>query len=436
MEDKIIRKIIPKEEHFFDNSNKISIEPNQQYRIITNIIPIKGKPYSAWFGVLLLDSNDKEISRPMRWIDSFDGNEKKISFIFTTNPNARIAVITFRVNLATPIRSDVEVQFQKSASLNLEKVKDLENSFQNINDFKVPNFPPLTSSEEHILEKKIVWVFCSDRSGSTWLAKDLLNHSENILWNEPKIVHSFEISKNILGLETGTPLIKKPFERDLARPNYFFSEQYKSNWIDYLKKLLLHRAFSFSQTIKKNLIIKEPSGGEGIRTILECLPNSKMIFLVRDGRDVVDSKVDRHMPDSWSIRQGSEFLPLDTLEKRRRIISYYSSDWKWTIINIQKDFEKHDSTLRYFLRYEDLIKNTFFELKKIYDFLKMPIDENEIRHAIEKSKFENIPSSEKGPGKFYRTAKVGGYKDNFSKEEQELMNSIMGETLKKMNYEI
>jgi len=265
MNEQKIKKKITKDEKFFDNSNKISIEPNQQYRIITNIIPIKGRPYSAWFGVILFDSNDKDISRHIRWIDLFDGKEKNYSIIFTTNPKARIAVITFRVNLATPIRSDVEVQFQKSASLNLEKVKDLENSFQNINDFKVPNFPPLTSSEENILEKKIIWVFSSDRSGSTWLANDLLNHSQNILWNEPKLVHSFEISKKISGLETGNLLIKKPYEHDFARPNYFFSEQYKSNWIDYLKKLILHRAFSFSQTVKKNLIIKEPSGGGGYK---------------------------------------------------------------------------------------------------------------------------------------------------------------------------
>ena len=159
-----------------------------------------------------------------------------------------------------------------------------------------------------------------------------------------------------------------------------------------------------------------------------------MIVLVRDGRDVVDSKLAKHTPDSWSIRLGGEFLPLDTQEKRRRMISYYSSGWKWTIINIQKAFEKHNSKLRYFVRYEDLIKNTFFELKKIYDFLKMPIDENEIRHAIEKYDFKNIPASMKGSGKFYRVATPGKWKDNFNQEEKNLMNSIMGETLKKMNY--
>jgi len=54
---------------------------------------------------------------------------------------------------------------------------------------------------------------------------------------------------------------------------------------------------------------------------------------------------------------------------------------------------------------------------------------------IEIHDFKNIPDSQKGEGKFYRTATTGEWRDNFSKEEQELMNSIVGDTLKQMGYD-
>jgi len=44
----------------------------------------------------------------------------------------------------------------------------------------------LSTEEESILEKNLVWVFGSHRSGTSWLAKNLLKHN-TFLWNEPMI---------------------------------------------------------------------------------------------------------------------------------------------------------------------------------------------------------------------------------------------------------
>ena len=62
------------------------------------------------------------------------------------------------------------------------------------------------------------------------------------------------------------------------------------------------------------------------------------------------------------------------------------------------------------------------------------MNDNELNNIIEKYDFNKIPSNKRGSGKFFRTAKVGGYKDNFSEKEQEIMISLMGETLKKVGY--
>ena len=54
-------------------------------------------------------------------------------------------------------------------------------------DMEVPSFPPLTDEQEDILGKKMIWIFGSVRSGTTWLGRDLLNHSSTIYWHEPYI---------------------------------------------------------------------------------------------------------------------------------------------------------------------------------------------------------------------------------------------------------
>ena len=55
---------------------------------------------------------------------------------------------------------------------------------------------------------------------------------------------------------------------------------------------------------------------------------------------------------------------------------------------------------------------------------------------IPKNDFGKIPESEKGKGKFNRTAKIGGWRNNFDSDEQKLMISIMGKTLEELNYEL
>ena len=78
----------------------------------------------------------------------------------------------------------------------------------------------------------------------------------------------------------------------------------------------------------------------------------------------------------------------------------------------------------------------FTELKKMYEFLGISIEDEEIQKIVAKYQFNKIPDSEKGPGKFIRIATPGAWKDHFSKEEQDLMHSIMSKTLQKWGYEI
>jgi len=88
------------------------------------------------------------------------------------------------------------------------------------------------------------------------------------------------------------------------------------------------------------------------------------------------------------------------------------------------------------LKYENLKENTLSELRKIYDFIKIKISDDELKKIIGLHEFKNIPKSETGGGKFNRAAKIGGWKASFNVEEREVMNSIMDKTLKEFGYKI
>jgi len=312
-----------------------------------------------------------------------------------------------------------------------EKLKKREFTVIDPSTDTVPKFSTLTPEQEDILEQKMVWIFAPPRSGTTWLGSQLLNHPENIIWYEPWIGFHLGIindDKNISGEDL-------PFERIYdtmaASSSYFFSPYHKKNWLPALRKFILTRAYSESQTFEKNLIIKEPVGSHSADIIMECFPNSKLIFLLRDGRDVVDSRIDMHRKGSWA--NLSELVgPM----RRKQSTRWYSYQWNKLIERINDAYQNHDPTLRLLVRYENLKNNTFEELKKIYKFLNVKISDDELKKKIQQHDFKRIPSSKKGAGKFYRTASHGGWKENFTREEQELMNSIMGKTLREFGYEI
>lgn len=272
------------------------------------------------------------------------------------------------------------------------------------------------TEEDALFENKLVWIFGSPRTGSTWLGKRLLKHPENIIWDEPLLGVHFRINR-----------------ADAKRDHYIFTESQKKKWLPELKKFILSCAYFHTQTRQKNLIIKEPNGSAGAGILLECFPNSKLIFLLRDGRDVVDSLMDAHRPNSWNKKLSSESLDSETT--KNALIKKHSNMWVILTNIVLSAFNKHNPQLRLLVKYENLRKDTFDELKKIYNFLNIDIEDHEIEKLVEKYKFENIPKSQTGSGKMTRTAKPGNWEKVFSTEEKDIMKKVMGPTLKKLGYE-
>jgi len=417
-----IFKDIQKDQDLLINSEKILIKPNQYYQLNFPIILKKGLPYSIYFSVIVCDSNFKEITRYIKWINDIQEDPIDYSMSFLSPANSKFVVLGLRVNTETPVKSHIEIGFKELNSLKLEESKNfVTEKFDRTGDFVVPKFELLSQEEENELEKNLVWIFGSPRTGTTWLGTQLLKHSKTITWHEPYIGWHLDHFK------------KWQNERN----EYFFSSQHKNNWLPYLRKLILARTFSMAQILTKKVVIKEPNGSGAANIIMECFPNSKLIFLLRDGRDVVDSQMDTHQKGSWSETTLPNKRPtIQNQEMKLEMIKKYCQEWERMTKIVWSTYQNHNQNLRYLIKYEDLKYDTMSQLQKIYDFLEISVDSLELKKIVERYNFDAIPTNQKGPGKFYRFATPGSWEEHFNQEEKQLMNSILGKSLAQFDYKV
>ena len=182
-------------------------------------------------------------------------------------------------------------------------------------------------------------------------------------------------------------------------------------------------------------MIKEPSGSLAADFLMDCLPNSQIIVLMRDPRDIIDSRIDEVSTGGWELelKKGVEDVVVNEL--RISMIKNNAIYWVGLLKILMKTFENHSKDLRYLLRYEDLLANTVQELQKLYQFLGIDIDEKNLNDIVRKYSFKKIPQEEKGKGQFKRFASPGKWKENFNDKEKEIMNNILKDMLQKTGYQ-
>ncbi len=420
----MIPVILSSDQSMNETSPAIQVFSEEMYEISTKVKGIHGKNFIAYFGVSLLDKSEKLIERKVRWLNDFSGILKDFSIAFKIPDNCKFIKIIYRINCESPNMADCKFEILPINEIKIVTIQKSMEDYDLLSHYYLPKSKELTHEEEFILEKNLVWIFGSPRSGTTWLGTQLLSHNTYVL-NEPLI------GKHLGMIDCDIKDNKREIERFGFTKDYFFSYRYKETWEFYFRKMILNRIFSQFNDINKKIIIKEPNGTIGADIIIRLLPRSKIIILLRDGRDVIDSILDARAINSW----GTEFDVI-TVNAHTRVdmIQREAKIWVKTIeILLHMDKILPDEN-KIRIKYEELLNCTFENLKKIYFFLGINISEETLRELVEKFRFEKIHASKKGKGKFYRSAKINGWKDSFSFEEQELMNSIMNKQLKELGY--
>jgi len=162
------------------------------------------------------------------------------------------------------------------------------------------------------------------------------------------------------------------------------------------------------------------------------MPRSRFLWLVRDGRDVVDSSLDAVRPGAW----GASTAVLDPSDAglRRQAITDFAEQWVQRTQITRDAFSRHDPTRRMLVRYEDLLADTAGVVADIVQWLELPPFEN-IDSVVGPRSYGSLPENAKGAGRFVRAASPGLWREHFDATEAALLTDLMAADLSALGYD-
>jgi hypothetical protein len=224
------------------------------------------------------------------------------------------------------------------------------------------------------------------------------------------------------------------------RDQQFFATSYRDVWGPLLAQLLTERFRAHARRVKPQvplrkvvIVVKEPNGSQSADIIMASQPKARLLFLLRDGRDVVDSLVAANEEGSWvSVNfPGVGGVP-ETDRLDLAVTSAYK--WLWQTEVVQEAFKAHSGP-KLLLRYEDLRCDPLARMTELIEWLGLRLDTVRLRALVERHSFEAIPEPERGPTKFYRAARPGLWRENLKPAERERVQEILGPKLRELGYE-
>jgi hypothetical protein len=288
---------------------------------------------------------------------------------------------------------------------------------------------------------RLAWIFGSSRSGSTWLLRMLAELDRVIPIDDPHIGHHLGVWRPIpLAWATAKDPPKLGTLADFKRKkrDYLFSDRFRHTWMPQLRDLISARfAAQAAEDIvavdgidRPIVVVKEP-GSHAADTIMDLFPQSSLIFLLRDGRDVVDSWLDAYRDGSWATDEGA--YPLDDTG-RSALIRWQASVWLHRTEVVQETYARTEPKRRVLIRYEEMRADPGAALRKICATLGIEASGGSLDEIAAANEFSRVPESHKGAGREIRRAEPGGWATHMSHEEILEMHEILAEKLDELGY--
>jgi hypothetical protein len=290
-------------------------------------------------------------------------------------------------------------------------------------------------------EDRLVWIFASSRSGSSWLLRMLSELDGAIPIDDPHLGHHLGVWRPIplaWAAADRPPELTTLREVKRHKPSYFFSDRHRDAWAPALREMIVARfdaeaagAHSAGATPADSLVVVKEPGCHVADLLLSLFPGSRVIFLVRDGRDVVDSWLDAHRADSWALREGAFSV---SAEGREALVRWQAAVWAYRMEVVQRAYEEHRDDRKVLVRYEHLRADPPRELGRICRSLGTEAERERLNAIAARHSYESLPTEHKGRDKEVRTARPGGWREHLSESEQRLMHEVMGPKLAELGY--
>lgn len=261
-----------------------------------------------------------------------------------------------------------------------------------------------------------VWIFGSGRSGSTWLRRMMGEMPGHRVWEEPMV-----------GALFGEFYAKAP-EENLRSKDHAMGEPIRRGWIRSVRNFVLDGARYSNPDLKPGefLVVKEPNGSVGAPLLMEALPESRMILLIRDPRDVVASMLDAAGEGGWHReRFGRGAVDRKALADRKpeAFARMRTRAYMRGVGAARRAYEEHRGR-KALVRYEDLVADTQATMRRLYATLGIPADEADLARAVARHAWGNVPEEEKGAGKFYRKGTPGGWEEDLTPGQAEIVEEM------------
>lgn len=288
------------------------------------------------------------------------------------------------------------------------------------------------------------FVLSAPRSGSTWLAKALNVHPE-IFATEHRLFGDFcEIWPNNDGSKS--PRITFDAYAKAVGVHYLFEELGVSRpeFLDAFQKSYINflSAFASRRTGKRVLVDKVTPYLGTCQTVLDqinrLLPESQVIHLIRDGRDVLTSGtfdwLQREDPDSpryqYLIAKSSDTPPSRFFDDR--VIDQWAEHWREVCATAES------ASLATTVKYEAMKQDHAGQLRKLFQILGVSESEDVAQACAEATTFEKATGRAAGDQRKTDKARKGisgDWKNYFTQRDGIRFREIAGQQLINYGYE-
>ena len=284
--------------------------------------------------------------------------------------------------------------------------------------------------------ENLVWILGTPRVGSTWLGAMMGSMKGYRLWHEPLVGRLFGYFFYHLGIQWDA------WPEAYRSSGFIFSPDHREAWIRSMRSFVIDGANARAPKISRRayMVIQEPNGSIGVPWLLEALPESRMIFLVRDPRDVVASLMDAYRKGGWLHDEQHLLNPYGPHQQKwlgslaetdaEAFIDYAANRYLRDISAVKQGYDFHHGP-KVLVRYEDLRTDTLATMKQISSTLELSVDEDELGRAVEKHAWQNIPEESKGEGKMWRKGASGGWREDLSPEQAAMVERITAPLLRR-----